>query len=274
MKTALIGYGKMGRLLEARLIEKNHEVIAVVDPFYPGLGKGSVSSSGTPSGAAVYASMEDALNGTPGKCLRNVDVAIEFTRPDSAFDNLLSLVKEKIPAVTGTTGWYDKLPELSRAVNDTGSALLWSSNFSLGVNLFYRIAAYAAKLTDPFAEYDVAGSETHHNKKVDSPSGTAKTLVERVLAQMTRKKKAVYEMLDRPPAADELHYASLRVGSMPGVHSLVFDSPADTIVITHTARSREGLAAGAVLAAEWLTAEKRKGVFTVDDVLANLERSR
>ena len=270
MKVALVGYGKMGRLLETRLAEKKHEVIAVVDPFFPGSGRGGSSVSG----AAVYVSLEEALKGTaPGKSLKDADAAIEFTRPDSAFDNLLFLAGAKIPAVTGTTGWFDKLPEIGRAVNDSGSALLWSSNFSLGVNLFYRVAAYAAKLADPFAEYDVAGSETHNNKKADSPSGTAKTLVERVLAQMTRKKKAVYETLDRPPDADELHYASLRVGSMPGVHSLVFDSPADTIEITHTARSREGFAAGAVLAAEWLTAEKRKGVFTMDDVLANLERS-
>lgn len=262
MKIILVGYGKMGRLLEERLIGKGHEVLAAVDPF--------CADKNLPSGGIVYASLENALSGAPGKNLKDADAVIEFTRPDTAEKNILFLVKEKMPVVTGTTGWYKKLPEITRAVNDAGSSLLWSSNFSLGVNLFYRVAEYTAKLMNPFAEYDVAGCETHHNKKADSPSGTAKILVEKVLAKMTRKKKAVYEMLDRPPEADELHYASVRVGSMPGIHSLIFDSPADTIEITHTARSREGLAAGAILAAEWLTAKKRAGVFTVDDALSDL----
>ena len=264
MKAALIGYGKMGRLLEQRLLEKKHQVIAIVDPFYKGTG------DDIPSKAAVYASLEDALKGANGKSLKDADAVIEFTHPKVAPVNLLFLAREKIPVVTGTTGWYDKLGEISQAVKDSGSSMVWSSNFSLGVNLFFRIAAYAAKLADPFEEYDVGGSETHHNKKADSPSGTAKTLVERVLAQMTRKKKAVYEKLDRPPEADELHYTSLRVGTVPGTHSLFFDSAADTIEITHNARSREGFASGAVIAAEWLTKEKRAGVFTVDDVLADI----
>ena len=264
MKVILAGYGKMGRLLEERLTERGHQVLAVVDPVYAKTG-GSL-----PSGVTVYTSLNDAIKGPQGKSLKDADVAIEFTVPGVAPENLLFLANEKIPTVTGTTGWFAKLPEVEKVVNAAGTSLLWSSNFSLGVNLFYRVAAYAAKLIDPFAEYDVAGCETHHNKKADSPSGTAKTLVERVLAQMTRKKKAVYEMLERPPAADELHYASVRVGSVPGVHSLIFDSAADTIEITHTARSREGFAIGAVLAAEWLIAGKRTGVFTMDDVLKEL----
>lgn len=266
MKVILIGYGKMGRLLETKLLERGHEVVAVVDPFFPGLGKGGP----LPSEASVYTSLRDAVNGAEGKSLKDADVALEFTRPDTAVENLLFLAKERKPTVTGTTGWHDKLPEVSHAVKTAGASLLWSSNYSLGVNIFYRIAAYAAKLVDPFQEYDVAGMEIHHNKKADSPSGTAKTLVERVLAQMTRKKKAVYKMLERPPAPHELHYASLRVGSVAGTHSLIFDSPADTIEITHTARSREGLATGAVLAAEWLVSKKRTGVFTVDDAMADL----
>ena len=264
MKTALIGYGKMGRLLEKRLMENGHKVLAVVDPA------GSRGDGLPPSGASVYVSLEKALNGVKGMSLKDVDTAVEFTLPNTAVDNILFLVREKIPTVTGTTGWYARLPEVSRAVEEASSSLVWSSNFSLGVNLFYRIAAYAAKLADPFKEYDVAGFETHHNNKADSPSGTAKTLVGTVLKAMTRKKKAVYETLDRKPEADEIHYASLRVGSVPGTHSLIFDSAADTIEITHTARSREGFAAGAVLAAQWLTAKKRTGVFTVDDVLTEI----
>ena len=258
MKVALAGYGKMGRLLEQRLLEKGHDVLAVVDPAVAG---------NLASGAAAYASLQDALKGAGGKSLKDADVVIEFTHPEAAVDNLLFLAREKIPVVTGTTGWFARLPEVEKAVTAAGSSLVWSSNFSLGVNLFYRVVSYAAKLFDPFAEYDVAGIETHHNKKADSPSGTAKILVEQVLAQMTRKKKALYETLERKPEADELHYASLRLGHAPGTHSIIFDSAADTIEITHTARNREGLAAGAVLAAQWLTAEKRNGVFTVEDIL-------
>jgi 4-hydroxy-tetrahydrodipicolinate reductase len=259
MKIALIGYGKMGRLLETRILEKGHTVLAVVDPLANAMAKDTAKTG------AVYASLEDSL-----KSLKEADAAIEFTHPDCAAGNLLFLIREKIPVVTGTTGWYTRLPEITQAVNAAGTSLVWSSNFSLGVNLFYRIAAYAAKLADPFKEYDVAGFETHHNNKADSPSGTAKTLVEKVLGQMTRKKKAVYETLNRKPGADELHYASLRLGSVPGTHSLIFDSAADSIEITHSARSREGFAAGAVLSAEWLTAQKRTGVFTVDDVLSSI----
>ena len=260
MKIALVGYGKMGRLIEQRLLEKGSEVLVVVDPTLQ-------PDADLPSGAAVYTTLENAVKGAAGKSLKDVDAVIEYTCPDAAVENLLFLAREKIPVVTGTTGWYDKLPEVEKAVNTAGASLVWASNFSLGVNLFYQIAVCAAKLLDPFAEYDVAGIETHHNKKADAPSGTAKTLVEQVLAQMTRKKKAIYGTLERKPEADEIHCASLRLGSVPGTHSLFFDSAADTIEITHTARSREGFAAGSVLAAQWLIAKKRIGVFTVENVL-------
>ncbi|MDR0497741.1 MAG: 4-hydroxy-tetrahydrodipicolinate reductase [Treponema sp.] len=263
MKIALIGYGKMGRIIESRLLDKEHEVLAVVDPFYAMMGRGRP----LPSDAEVYATLEDALKGDKGNSLKDVDAAIEFTLPGNAPGNILFLAREKIPVVSGTTGWFAKLGEIEKAVNSAGSSLIWSSNFSLGINLFYQIAAYAAKLMDQFAEYDVAGVETHHNKKADCPSGTAKTLVEHILAQMTRKKKAVFGNLEKEPEEDELHFASLRLGSVTGVHSLFFDSNSDTIEISHSARNREGFAAGAVMAAEWLVAKKRTGVFTVDDVL-------
>jgi 4-hydroxy-tetrahydrodipicolinate reductase len=258
MNVLLVGYGKMGRLLEARLPEKGHRLAAVVDPFAP--------AAPATTGAAVkmYASLDEAF--TSGMS-RDIDVAIEFTRPDTAPENIAFLVKHKIPVVVGTTGWYEKLPEITATVTGAGAALLYAPNFSLGVNLFYRIAAYAAKLADAFPEYDVGGVETHHNKKADSPSGTARALAEQVLANMTRKTTVVYDKLEKPPEAEELHFASIRVGSVPGVHSLIFDSPADTIEITHTARSREGLASGAIAAAEWLAAAPRAGVFTMEDVL-------
>jgi 4-hydroxy-tetrahydrodipicolinate reductase len=247
----------MGNSLEAKALERGHRVIAAVDPAVK-----------TAAAFPVYPSREEAFEGD--RSLKDADMAIEFTRPNTAPDNLRFLIEQKIPVVTGTTGWYEKLPEIGAAAESAGSALLWASNFSLGVNLFYRIAAYAAALADPFPEYDVGGCEIHHNKKADSPSGTAKTLVEQVLRRMKRKTRAVYDKLDRPPAPEEIHYASLRVGAAPGVHSLFFDSPADTIEITHTARSREGFAAGALVAAEWLGAQKRSGVFTMDQVLEDI----
>jgi 4-hydroxy-tetrahydrodipicolinate reductase len=264
MNIAIIGYGKMGKLIETHAMERGHRVIAVVDPLVPVKTEGP--GTGIPSGAPVFRTIGEA------PCLDTADAAIEFTRPDTAPGNMFALIERRIPLVVGTTGWLDRLEEIRAAVESAGASLVWASNFSLGVNLFYRIAAYAARLVDPFPEYDVGGWEAHHNKKADSPSGTAKTLVEGVLAQMSRKTTPVWETLDRPPKAEELHYPSLRVGSVPGVHTLTFDSPADTIEITHSARNREGFAAGALRAAEWLAGKRRQGVFTMDDVLTEILR--
>ncbi|MDR1248222.1 MAG: 4-hydroxy-tetrahydrodipicolinate reductase [Treponema sp.] len=265
MKLAIIGYGKMGRILEGIALDRGHRVTAVVDPFFSG--------AAPVSGASLNGSIAES------KALDEADVALEFTRPETAAANIRALLERGVPTVTGTTGWHDSLEEITALTAAKKGSLCWSSNYSLGVNLFYRIAAFTAKLADPFPEYDVGGWEFHHNKKVDSPSGTAKILTEKVLAAMTRKKKAVYQTLEsRPPAADELHFPSLRLGSMPGLHALAFDSPADTIEITHTARSRDGLALGAIRAAEWLVnaapgkpaGTARMGVFTIDDVMEDI----
>ncbi|MDR0598088.1 MAG: 4-hydroxy-tetrahydrodipicolinate reductase [Treponema sp.] len=268
MKLAIVGYGKMGRILERTALERGHEIVAVADPFY----------SGAPPVSAAPLSRSIAES----EALGGADAALEFTRPDTAAENIRGLIERGLPTVAGTTGWYDRLKEIEELTAAKQGSLCWSSNYSLGVNLFYRIAEFAAKLSDPFPEYDVGGWEFHHNKKVDSPSGTAKILVEKMLAVMTRKKKAVYETLsDRPPAAEELHFPSLRLGSMPGLHAVAFDSPADTIEITHTARSRDGLALGAIRAAEWLVnaapgkpaGAARKGVFTIDNVMEDILRN-
>jgi len=258
MKIALIGYGRMGRVLEKTAGERGHIITAVVEPFLKGEPPRGAGGKAAP---AVFASIAEAGD------LGGAEAALDFTGPAAAPLNIRAAAERRIPLVAGSTGWYEQLPELTAFVEKAGAALLWSSNFSLGVNLFYKIAEYAARLADPFAEYDAGGWETHHNKKADSPSGTAKTLAEKVLAQMTRKTEAVYDKLDRPPEPRELHYASLRSGSVPGVHTLLFDSPADTIEIIHTARSRDGFADGAILAAEWLVAEARPGIFTMDDVI-------
>jgi 4-hydroxy-tetrahydrodipicolinate reductase len=273
MNIALIGYGKMGRILERTALERGHLVAAVVDPF--------VSGASALSGAPLYTTIAELarLSGAENSVASRVDVAVEFTRPDTAVENIRGLIEKGIPTVAGTTGWYDHLKEIEALVGDKKGSFCWSSNYSLGVNLFYRIAAFAAKLSDPFPEYDVGGWEFHHNKKIDSPSGTAKILVGKILAAMTRKKKAVWEKLNRPPAPDELHFPSLRLGSMPGVHTVCFDSPADTIEITHIGRTRDGLALGAIRAAEWLVnctgpgkprGSPKSGVFTIDDVMEDI----
>ncbi|MHC6202003.1 4-hydroxy-tetrahydrodipicolinate reductase [Breznakiellaceae bacterium SP9] len=253
MNIALIGYGKMGRILEETALERGHHITAIIDPFVP--------LERSARGAVILKSIADLKSGS-------VAAAIDFTRPDSALPTIKAMAQLKVPLVIGTTGWYDSLSEAVEAVERAGSSLLYASNFSLGVNLFYKVAACAAKLFDPFGEYDVAGYEMHHNKKADSPSGTAKTLVEKVLSQMTRKSTPVYDALNRAPKPEELHFSSLRLGSVPGVHSLLFDSGADTIEITHSARSREGFASGAIVAAQWLAGNgRRQGVFTFDHVL-------
>jgi 4-hydroxy-tetrahydrodipicolinate reductase len=249
MKIALIGYGKMGKMIEQIACSCGHEIAAIVDPA--AAGKNIAKTIGEAN-------------------LESADAAIEFSQPSQAVNNIIALTQKKIPVVTGTTGWLDRMDEVEKAVKSSGNSLLWASNFSIGVNLFYRIAWYAAALADNFPEYDIGGFEAHHNKKLDSPSGTAKTLAEGVLSKVGRKKKIVWETLDRKPLDEELHFPSLRLGSIPGTHSLFFDSSADTIEITHTARSREGFASGAVRAAQWLTAEKRQGIFTIDDMLKDI----
>ncbi|MCL2761771.1 MAG: 4-hydroxy-tetrahydrodipicolinate reductase [Treponema sp.] len=258
MNIAIIGYGKMGKMVEQAALAQGHTVSAIVDPLS--------QDSSTPSGALIFRGIAEAGN------LGGADAAIEFTQPATALANIKALAEKNIPAVIGTTGWLNQLDEARQAVTQAGASLIWASNFSLGVNVFYRIAWHAAQLFDLFPEYDVGGFESHHNKKLDSPSGTAKTLVEGALAQMKRKNKAVWEHLDRRPEPNELHFPSLRIGSVPGTHSLFFDSPADTIEITHTARSREGFASGSVRAAEWLLrpGAPRTGFFTIDDMLADI----
>jgi 4-hydroxy-tetrahydrodipicolinate reductase len=253
----------MGRLLENRAAERGHGVAAVIDPFAAASGEAA-----SLTGAGIFDTIDsfEKRNGPVCGC-----IALDFSRPDAAERNIRTFAEKKIPALVGTTGWYDKLDELGALFERNQGSLLWASNFSLGVNIFYRIAAYCAALIDPYDEYDAGAYETHHNQKADSPSGTAKMIAGHVLKNMKRKTKAVWDKLDRPPKPEELHFSSLRVGAEPGVHGLVFDSAADSIEIRHTARNREGLVSGALIAAEWLDRNVRAGrhgVFTMDDVLA------
>jgi 4-hydroxy-tetrahydrodipicolinate reductase len=257
MNIALIGYGKMGKMIEQTARDQGHSLSVIVDPF----------ASDTQTGRKISKTIAESN-------FKSTDVAIEFTQPDMAAANIIALAEKKIPIVVGTTGWYDRLNEISKVVEKADIPLIWASNFSIGVNMFYRIAWYAAELANNFPEYDAGGFEAHHNRKMDSPSGTAKILAEGALSKIDRKKRIVWETMNRRPEEDEFHFPSLRLGNVPGTHSLFFDSQADTIEITHRARSREGFASGAVRAAQWLTAQRRFGVFTIEDMMNDLFKEK
>jgi len=246
MKVALIGYGKMGREVERVAVQRGHTISGRIDPEGLDANQQLISVS--------------ALGGA--------DVCIEFTSPGAVLENLRLLAGLETPVVVGTTGWYQHLTEVEKLVRDANIGLVYAPNFSLGVNLFYQIVGKAAELFQPFKEYDVSLIETHHRQKVDSPSGTAKKLSEILRTKFPRKKRIVTGSLNRAIDEDELHVVSLRTGHVPGVHSVIFDSSADTIELTHTVRSRGGFASGAVLAAEWV--RDRKGLFTFEQVLTEM----
>ena len=246
MKIALIGYGKMGREVEQVAQRSGHAIAARIDPASKPLTTFEISS----------------------ESIGSADVCVEFTQPGEAASNIEKVIRLHKPLVVGTTGWYEKLPAIQEMVLNEKAGLVYAPNFSLGVNLFYRVAAVAARLFHRFEEYDVCGAEVHHRLKVDSPSGTARKLSDIVLEHFPRKKRVVVESLNRAIGPEEFHLVSLRAGHFPGTHSLAFDSAADTIELTHTARSRAGFAAGALLAAEWIIG--RQGVYTFEQVLEDL----
>jgi 4-hydroxy-tetrahydrodipicolinate reductase len=241
MKIAIIGYGKMGKEVERAAKSRGIAVCATIDV--------------TTKEAAHSEINESSLEGA--------DVVIDFTHPDTAVDNIKKVASLKRNMLVGTTGWYDKLDEVKKVVEKSGIGFIYSSNFSVGVNVFFKIIEEAAKLIDRVPEYDAFGYELHHNQKADSPSGTAKTIAECLTANIRRKTNINYDKINRKIKPEELHFASVRAGTIPGTHVVGFDSEADTIELKHTARSRAGFALGAVLAAEWLNG--KKGFFEMKD---------
>ena len=237
MKIALIGHGKMGKLIEVIALSKKHEIVATAT------------------------SKQDHLQ----HLIEPADVCIDFSIPSIALKTVETCAKMKKNLVMGTTGWYEHLPFVQKTVTEAGIGFLYAPNFSVGVNLFLKIVQEAAKLVENFPEYDIGMIEKHHNQKKDSPSGTALAIANALLAQITRKNSLVSDRLDRQVEPAELHIATLRCGQIPGSHTVLFDSPADTITLTHEARSRDGFASGAVFAAEWL--EGKKGFYTLQDTL-------
>ena len=245
MNVIIVGYGTMGKEIEKTLAERNHSIAARIDPVAKGADAKSLTH----------------------ELAKKADTAIEFSLPAAVFDNAALYAQTGIRAVVGTTGWHDQVPEVKALFRDRGS-FIYGSNFSIGAHLFFDLVEKAAAAVSGLPQYDIMMYEIHHKNKKDSPSGTALETAQRILKAHETKTKIMTARLDRRPEPEELHVASLRGGGEPGQHSVIIDSTADIIEITHRARSRAGLALGAVLAAEWL--QSREGFFTIEDFLDDI----
>jgi len=240
---AIIGYGRMGHEIERIAGDRGINVVSIIDP----------NNKDAPF---------DEIN---KESMKNVDVCIDFTVPESAVENVKKAAKFKKNIVMATTGWYGSIDKVKKIVKDANIGFIWSGNFSLGVNIFFRIIENAARIMNNADMYDLFAYEIHHNQKKDSPSGTAKMIGDILIRNINRKERLVTERLDRKIELDEIHFASIRGGNVPGTHAVCFDSAADTIELKHTARGREGFALGAVMAAEWIY--RKKGFFDINDLM-------
>ena len=236
MKLALIGYGKMGRAIEEIAIQRGHQVALIID--------------------------QHNLDEFKKESLHGIDAAIEFTGPHSALNNVQQLLEWGTPLVCGSTGWTDQLEAMKAICAERKGGFVYSSNFSIGVNLFFELNKKLAALMAPHQEYEVMLEEIHHTHKKDAPSGTAITLAEQVLESIHRKKRWVNELSDNP---EDLEIISQSIDPAPGTHHVRYASAIDTIEIIHTAHNRMGFAGGAVLAAEFI--QSRKGFYTMKEVL-------
>lgn len=236
MKIALIGYGKMGRAIEEIAVAKGHDIVLKIH----------IDNTDEFTVAAV----------------QQADVAIEFTGPHSAVENIKKCIAAGVPVVSGSTGWLERWDEVAAFTASENGALLSASNFSIGVNLFFELNTYLAKLMKPYTDYEVSLEEIHHTEKRDAPSGTAISLAQQVMQEIDRKKNWVNETATK---SDDLEIISKRIDPAPGTHSIRYSSPIDDIEIIHTAHNRKGFAGGAVLAAEFLPG--KKGIYTMKDVL-------
>jgi 4-hydroxy-tetrahydrodipicolinate reductase len=249
MKIALLGYGKMGMAIEKIALAKGHEIVYKV-------------------------TLENAYDFMPVS-LTNVDVAIDFSMPTAAVDNILKCFEAKIPVVIGTTGWYDQFEEIKAKCLNEEQAMVYSTNFSIGVNLFYKINKILASMMAHFDSYDVMIEEVHHTAKKDHPSGTALSLAKQIMDEVSSKTHIRERLIfgkDQPSQGvkpHELLIESHREGDVTGLHKVIYESMIDSIEITHDAKSRYGFAKGALLAAEWIIG--KKGIYTMDDIL-NLDQ--
>lgn len=242
MKIAIVGYGRMGHELEQAAGTRKHEIVTI-----------------DPNSKADFREINEAS-------LKGVDVAIDFSVAEAALENARLYNKLGVNTVMATTGWYDKMEDMKKTVKDIG--FIWSGNFSIGVNVFFRIIDNASKIINNIDAYDILAYEMHHKGKKDSPSGTAKMLADILMKNIERKKRLIVDKLDRQIEEEELHFTSIRGGAIPGTHTILFDSEADTIEIIHRARGRSGFAMGAVMAAEWI--KGKKGFYNIDDFMNEL----
>jgi 4-hydroxy-tetrahydrodipicolinate reductase len=230
MRIALLGYGKMGQVIERIALERGHEIVLKKDEFntYDGLS--------------------------------TADVAIDFSVPTAAVSNIAACFNSNVPVVSGTTGWLEHYDEMVALCNEKQGGFISSSNFSLGVNIFFELNEYLARMMSQFDSYKVSMEEIHHTQKLDAPSGTAISLAKGVIENSSYNNWT----LDNPKA-DEIHIEAKRIGDVPGTHTVTYQSSIDDIEIKHTAHNREGFALGAVIAAEWLAG--KKGIYSMKDVL-------
>lgn len=242
MKIALLGYGKMGQIIARFAEERGHEVILKITV--------------------------DNLDELNTENLAKADVAIDFSAPDAAVDNIYKCFDAGVPIVVGTTGWYGHLQQIKNDCLSGNNTLLYGSNFSVGVNLFFHLNKILAKLMNNYPAYDVQLEEIHHTQKLDSPSGTAMTLAEDIIEAVGRKKEWVNEVVGATSldafSNEQLLIESHRIENVPGTHTVIYSSEVDEIEIKHTAHSRAGFALGAVMAAEWL--QNKQGFYHIADV--------
>lgn len=248
MNIALIGYGGMGHSLSSAAEARGHRIVTIIDRSAP----------------------EATAKSLDARSLAGADIAIDFSSPEEVMTSVQSCVEAGIPLVVGTTGWYDRVDEARQIVEAAPERIgfLWSSNFSVGVHMYFRIIAEAARLANKLDEYDIWGHEIHHAGKADSPSGTAKTLEKILLDAIHRKESVVEDRLNRKRADSEIHFSSVRGGAVNFGHTIGFDSAADRILITHEARSRDGYARGAIKAAEWLVG--KTGFYSMDEYIRDI----
>ena len=239
MKIALIGYGKMGKMIKEIALSRGHEIVSIIDI--------------------------DNQQDFESEAFASADVAIEFTAPQAAYGNFLKAFAKNVKVVSGSTGWMkDHTDDVKRFCGEEGKTLFWASNFSVGVAIFSAVNRYLAKIMNGFPQYDAHMEETHHIHKIDAPSGTAITLAEGIIDNIDRKEGWVKGQENQLYDPKTLRIDSLRRGEVPGIHTIRYDSDADCITITHDAHSRRGFALGAVLAAEYT--KDHEGLLTIDDM--------
>lgn len=236
MNIALIGYGKMGHEIEKIALGRGHKIVSIIDV--------------------------NNRHDFDSDAFKSADIAIEFSTPDSAIENYRKCFEANVAVVAGTTGWLDHLDEVKKACEEGGKTFFYASNYSLGVNIFFALNKYLAKIMNDYPDYNVSMEETHHIHKLDAPSGTAITLAEGILDNVERKNNWILETEHKP---SDLAIHCIREGEVPGIHEIVYESDADIISIKHDAKSRKGFALGAVVAAEFT--KGKKGFLGMKDML-------